>query len=394
MSQNNLIHQVDVIIFGGGVAGLWTLHQLKQAGYKCLLLETQALGQGQTINAQGIIHSGIKYMLTGQQSQATQAIASMMHTWDQCLAGQGIIDLSKVNCLSDVHYLWSEKPLNKLFNNFLSSQLLHSACHSVAPQHYPEVFRSHFQGSMIAVQEKVLSTASLLTELASSHWSSIYKIDRFDLHMDSNYHIANVQIYHEGQTMQFAAQRYVFTVGGGYLALEKYFPNLTTVQVRPLHMVVAYHSRPMPLYGHWIRMHPTPWLTITTHPCQDGRWAWYLGGHLAEQGIHRSPAKQQQQAKQLLNRLMPWIDCQSLSWHSFLINRYEGKQSLLARPHTPTLKATGNVIMAWPTKLTFAPRLSATITQTLQKEIVPYKHATLPTNIWPRPTIARAQWDL
>ena len=39
---------LDVVIFGGGAAGLWLLDQLVENGYDALLLETGDLGSGQT----------------------------------------------------------------------------------------------------------------------------------------------------------------------------------------------------------------------------------------------------------------------------------------------------------------------------------------------------------
>ena len=52
--------QVDIAIFGGGVAGLWLLNRLRKAGYQAILLEADRLGAGQTRYAQGIIHGGTK----------------------------------------------------------------------------------------------------------------------------------------------------------------------------------------------------------------------------------------------------------------------------------------------------------------------------------------------
>jgi glycine/D-amino acid oxidase-like deaminating enzyme len=48
--------QVDIAIFGGGVAGLWLLNRLRKAGDHAVLLETDRLGAGQTRYAQGIIY--------------------------------------------------------------------------------------------------------------------------------------------------------------------------------------------------------------------------------------------------------------------------------------------------------------------------------------------------
>ena len=54
---------VEVVIFGGGIAGLWLLDELHRAGMTTLLLEAHELGSGQTIASQGIIHGGLIALL-------------------------------------------------------------------------------------------------------------------------------------------------------------------------------------------------------------------------------------------------------------------------------------------------------------------------------------------
>ncbi|MDH3355689.1 MAG: FAD-dependent oxidoreductase, partial [Chromatiales bacterium] len=97
----------DVVILGGGVAGLWTLNRLRQMGYKSILIESSKLGTGQTRYAQGIIHGGTKYALSGQMNASAQAVAEMPTRWRACLNGDGEIDLSGVKILSSHQYLWS-----------------------------------------------------------------------------------------------------------------------------------------------------------------------------------------------------------------------------------------------------------------------------------------------
>jgi len=58
--------ELDVAIFGGGVAGLWTLARLIKQGFNAHLFECNQLGAGQSIASQGIIHGGTKYALTGK----------------------------------------------------------------------------------------------------------------------------------------------------------------------------------------------------------------------------------------------------------------------------------------------------------------------------------------
>ena len=84
---------VDVVIFGGGIAGLWLLDRLRQAGYQTLLLENKSLGAGQTRFSQGIIHGGTKYALTGKLTASSESIFAMPQIWRDCLQGKGEVDL-------------------------------------------------------------------------------------------------------------------------------------------------------------------------------------------------------------------------------------------------------------------------------------------------------------
>src|SRR5882672_5507147 len=76
---------LDILIFGGGAAGLWLLDCLARRGDRVLLLEAGRLGQGQTIAAQGIIHGGLKYTLQGLLTSAAREIREMPVTWRDCL---------------------------------------------------------------------------------------------------------------------------------------------------------------------------------------------------------------------------------------------------------------------------------------------------------------------
>ena len=51
-------HSTDIVVFGGGIAGLWLLNRLRDEGYDAILLEADGLGAAQTLASQGIIHGG------------------------------------------------------------------------------------------------------------------------------------------------------------------------------------------------------------------------------------------------------------------------------------------------------------------------------------------------
>ncbi len=50
----------DIIVFGGGIAGLWLSNVLVREGYDVILIESDRLGCGQTLASQGMIHGGQK----------------------------------------------------------------------------------------------------------------------------------------------------------------------------------------------------------------------------------------------------------------------------------------------------------------------------------------------
>ena len=55
-----LTYSTNIVIFGGGIAGLWLLNRMQNEGYRPILFETEALGGRQTLSSQGIIHGGLK----------------------------------------------------------------------------------------------------------------------------------------------------------------------------------------------------------------------------------------------------------------------------------------------------------------------------------------------
>ena len=112
----------DVLIVGGGIAGLWLNARLRRLGYSTLLVERDSLGGGQSVKSQGIIHGGAKYALHGALSGASEAIADMPRRWREALAGSGELDLRGVRILSQSHYLWSPGTLAGNLTSFFASK--------------------------------------------------------------------------------------------------------------------------------------------------------------------------------------------------------------------------------------------------------------------------------
>ena len=101
VSVTSPVLKPDILIFGGGIAGLWLINHLQQRGYQCLLLETGTLGGAQTLASQGIIHGGLKYALGGGLSSESEAIAGMPDRWRAAIDGRDKVDLSGLRVLAD-----------------------------------------------------------------------------------------------------------------------------------------------------------------------------------------------------------------------------------------------------------------------------------------------------
>ncbi|RGP56249.1 FAD-dependent oxidoreductase [Pseudomonas abyssi] len=382
----------DICIIGGGIAGLWLNARLRQAGYQSLLVERGALGGGQSVKSQGIIHGGIKYALGGKLNAATEAIAGMPERWRSCLAGDGELDLRGVRVLSEHHYLWSPGSLISNLAGFFASKALRGRVEQVKGKALPKVFNDPaFRGKVYQLGELVLDVPSAITRLAELSGDGLIADSSPHVLRADDGSISGVQLH--GATIR--AQRYVLTAGEGTDALmQEWGESEPAMQRRPLQMVLVKGPDLPPLFAHCLGASPKPRLTVTTHPCEDGQWCWYLGGELAEQGVNQTADALIDAAKRELTELLPWINLDNCQWTTLPVNRAEPAQSGLVRPDNAYVQAKGNALISWPTKLALAPNLSDLVFEELERQqIRPQPHAPLPSDL-PRPRVAEPIWDM
>ncbi|MEL0167847.1 MAG: FAD-dependent oxidoreductase [Pseudomonadaceae bacterium] len=381
----------DICIIGGGIAGLWLNARLRKAGYSTLLVERGALGGGQSVKSQGIIHGGIKYALGGKLNAATEAIADMPTRWRDCLAGNGELDLTGVRVLSQHHYLWSPGSLISNLAGFFASKALRGRVDQIKGKALPTVFNDPgFKGKVYQLGELVLDVPDVVRRLADLAGDSLISDNNPHIVRDDSGDIAGVQL----ASSQIKAQRYVFTAGEGTEALlQDWGVSEPAMQRRPLQMVLVKGPALPPLFAHCLGASPKPRLTVTTHPCEDGQWCWYLGGELAEQGVNQTPDALIEQARRELNELLPWIDLSQCQWTTLPVNRAEPAQSGLVRPDNAYVQAARNALVSWPTKLALAPNLSDLVLQELERQqVAPNTSQAAPTDL-PRPRVAEPLWD-
>jgi glycerol-3-phosphate dehydrogenase len=358
-------NQVDIVIIGGGIAGLWTLARLKQEGYQAILLEADTLGSMQTGASQGIIHGGTKYALTGKLTHSSQAIQAMPQRWKACLSGQGEVDLTLARKLSEHQYLWSSKSLASRLTGFFATRVMTSRMQHLSRADFVEPFsRQDFHGELYQLDEPVLDIQSVLEALRLPFQESIFQSSVKHIQHNQSRYLIQVN-----EHSAIDAKAIILTAGEGNEALiaELGFTR-PGMQRRPLlmPMMSAPKSVLPKMYAHCLGASALPKMTITSHEMAD-RTVWYLGGEIAEKGVGRSQQEQVLAARQELNTLMPWMDFSQCQWSTLAIDRAEPKMSDGSRPAEPLVDRQENVITAWPVKLAMTPVMVDSILLELEK---------------------------
>lgn len=362
--MNIQVAKTDILILGGGIAGLWLMAELKAKGFSVLLCESDALGCGQTIASQGIIHGGTKYSLTGNLSSATLAIGDMPRLWKAALSGEGAVDLSAVQWLAENQLLWTSNNIASKMTGFFASKAMKSRMDAIAKADYPALFQTKdFKGNLYRLDEPVLDIPSVLAVFHQQFSDSLLHTRAKHSHL----HSAGQQQWHyhatlaDGKTLLIEAGHIVALAGEGN---EKIVAQLGVkspkMQRRPLKMVMLKGDL-LPVYAHALGVSDKPKLTITSHTNKQGQVVWYIGGQPAENGVDKSDKELIAETKKELEQLLPWMDFADMEWATYFVNRAEGLQDGGKRPDLPVLKTIHNVTIAWPTKLAFAPMLAQQI---------------------------------
>jgi glycerol-3-phosphate dehydrogenase len=257
----------DVLIVGGGIAGLWLNARLRRQGFSTLLVESATLGGGQSVKSQGIIHGGAKYALHGALTGASEAIADMPRRWREALAGSGELDLSTVRVLSEAHYLWSPGTLAGNLTSFFASKAVRGRVDQVKGEQLPPALQhAKFKGKVYRLAELVLDVPSLLTRLATLSEDSLLAAQRIEPLREQG-DLQGLRV--DGREIR--AQRIVLSAGSGNAALLGALGLSQPVQqLRPLHMVLVKGPTLKPLYAHCLGGGPKPRVTVTSHLLQIG----------------------------------------------------------------------------------------------------------------------------
>ena len=386
--------RADVVIFGGGVAGLWLLAALRARGFSTLLVECDRLGGGQTLAAQGIIHGGLKYGMDGAVTAAAREIKDMPAAWRRALAGDGPVDLHGAQLLSERYYLWLPPGLGGNLGSLVASRAWRARARRLPRSVWPEIFAPG-DGNLIEIDEFVLDVGSVVAELARPHGDCIRKVlwpDGIDMDGIAGGDGGAVEI---AGRLRLVADRHVFVAGAGNAAIgDRLGCAEIETQRRPLHQLMI-KGAPGPLFAHCGRAGAGPRLTITSHRAADGAMVWYVGGGIAEDGIDLGEAELIERGRRALADCLPWIDLGHASFAGYRVDRAEPRQPGRRRPDGPVVRAAGDTLFAWPSKLAFAPRLADMVIDWLaQSGLRPGVHRPADWQGLPAPELGVVPWEV
>lgn len=382
--------RVDVLIFGGGAAGLWCLDRFRRAGYLTILLESTALGHGQTIQAQGIVHGGGKYALRGVRDfAAVRATQEMPQRWRRSLAGELHPDLTHTRVLSNQCYLWLPRGSAVAWTQswgfipvLAKTGLLATPPEPVPDSAWPEALRGSAL-SVYSLAEPVIATGSFLETMANHHQTYIHLYDR------SAVGFAGGKV--ECLNTLFEARLVVLAAGNGNAELlQRAGIQGDLMQCRPLAMILLKGALPS-LFGHCIVGGKTQ-LTITT-PTPG---IWQVGGEIAERLAQaKNPETARQTAMSEIRRRLPALDFSGVEIALYRAVRAEARTADLRRPSGVHVRYVApRLLVAWPTKLCLAPVLAEEVfaaAMTDLKQPAGYDEPVLPQKAVP--AVARYPWE-
>jgi glycine/D-amino acid oxidase-like deaminating enzyme len=398
--------QLDVLIFGGGAAGLWLLDDLRRRGYQALLIERTALGDGQTVASQGIIHGGLKYTLDGIFNPAAEAIREMPVIWRSALAGENdeLPDLRETRVRSPFCYLWRTGSLRSRFGMIGAKLALRVRPEAMDEADWPPILRDR-AGEVLRLPEQVIDAPSFIACLAQQNRDRILhadatagavSIERSDA---TDHDAAGVRAITlpDPHRLTLAPRFIVLTAGAGNAALRlKLGLAAENMQRRPLHMVMVREREPgqgaLPeFYGHCTDGAKTR-VTITSAVDRHGRRVWQIGGQIAEEGVGKPRDALITHAQRELSEVVRLRNADALEWSTYAVDRAEAATAGGRRPDDAAILHDGNILTVWPTKLALAPRAAQRVLERVGMPAAP----PLPPGFadsWPRPDVADPPWE-
>lgn len=357
---------LDVLVIGGGIQGLWLLNDLKAAGYAAALLERRTLGGGQTLHSHIYIHRGYLYRekeLIGHLSGVTERWTRWIrrHKPPQA-AGPSYFGFEDPSQADRKLELWSSTGLE--FEKPLEGNRMPRALRG-------GVIRSVYKTPEIGLMGE--SLISLLNGEVEPCITRIQEVERVSVTRDGR-RVDEIEVSTASGPVTFRPRALVLAAGAGNQALLDLMTSgahrmLGRVQgaqqIRKAHMLVL--KGPLePLTG----VFDTGSLFMVARKAADGEMVWLISDNrseslfFVEDWLEYDPTWWLPLVISSLRRIAPrQLDSfDSLRWGVYAAPKAEGA-ARGGLPSEERIESYGveNLWTVWPTKLTLAPLVSETV---------------------------------
>lgn len=386
--SSSTVH-VDVLFVGGGIAGLWLLNCVRQAGYSALLVESERIGAGQSGASQGFVVHRPRTGATLPTDKEAAELASVVGRWRALLDGGEVPDLSTVRVLSEHPLRWTIPEAHK--RGLLDRLLRRGAPAAEAPAEtgfdIPGILRHPMRRGSLGTQAGfIVDNRSLLGALLDPvREALLYTQGAAVMARDGGF---NLRI-EDRDPVVVRARRTVYTTGVGANLLGS-----VSLQVWHQQMVmVRGEGLADDLYVNAVDVTGRRLFNISAHRDAAGRPVWYYGGAMVESGQQVDAAQQIRNCRRDLAAHFPWLALSGLEYAAHRVDRAAVRlRNGLAL--LPQLRTEGQHVVAWPTNLSTMPLLGDRMLAMLKRECIEPRPADLrPLADWPQPALAPAPWD-
>lgn len=376
---------LDVLIVGGGIAGLWLLDDLRHAGYDALLIEKKALGSGQTIASQGILHSGFKHAIAGRLGTYTDALRDMPTLWRDCLADRREPLLGRIRLRASSCLCWRTGGLGSAISQIGARVGLRTNVTAIRDDERPSPLL-RCPGDVLRLDEQVIDPSSLIETLATRNASStlLGQVERFAL--DAPGMIREALIVEGRRIVTLKAMNFVFTAGTGNEELRRAC-GLADGSMRRLPLPILTVEGNLPDLNGFCMDGGKAKAVITTQRINEMRAVWQVASERA--GSDTRDAFELTALRELQESL-PGFRWPTVSVKTYVTDRAEAAEDN-GRANDVYASRSGNVITAWPTKLVLAPRLADKICTLLPPPELRSTMRHAPEG-WHRPPVAPFPW--
>jgi hypothetical protein len=352
----------DLLIFGTGIASLWCTAHLRARGYKVIMICDRPVGGDQTLAAQGIIHAGLKYALSGKITKLARSISAMPQHWLDALHGKGTVDLSGARVAAQGQELMIPDNIMGGLVSRLSQTVFKGQIYDHADWR-DDILSSGFQGHIVQLPEPVVDVPSVVTHIFQKNQSIIFQTSGQEIVFQTPHDIViGNDVIH--------TQACIFACGAGNQKMATNNQDEPHIQMRLRPLMMGFlKPAPFLLSAHLIGTSDKPLATITTHTLQSGEKIWYIGGQVSERATSSPPEKLFKDILKILMRFFPAFDFQQIEMAALALERAEGfATSSHQPPDRPIIQRKNSNFYIWPSKMTFAPLLATQLEDDLKKQ--------------------------